>query len=852
MKAPGFGQFLVEQGLITKEAHEKALSIQKKNRLLGEIGVEKNLLREDEIPTVLEYQKTHPGILFGEAAVSLGLINSSQLKYLLDIRTRRKIRIGDILLESGAIEEEELNRALMSFAQLRTKLQKVLVAEPSPTAFKIIESMFRKYGYQTFHATNGKDALRMCKGTDPDILITSGLLQDMKGYELCARIVANPVAANIQMILLSSDDSPENIEKAFEAGVNHFLKKPITERELINIIYQIEREVSAKRSETILVVDDSSGARAIIKKELVGAGFQVYLAENGKKALKAAKRLKPDVITMDLDMPEMGGLEASRFLKEDPETIDIPIIIVSTITSPEIREEGFKAGASEYFFKPFKTGRLADYIRMLLEARKIRKDETILVVEDSPTTQHILRYFFTKNGYQVHVASNGDDALKLLRETVPDLIVTDCQMPVKDGFEFTRDLKGMEEFRHIPVVMLTAQRNRESVLKGLTAGANDFITKPFDEAELFARVETHLLNKKLFDQVVEERDKSERMYNQQQETLREISIISRMGERLQACKRLDDTYDIVARTLSELFPAYAGCMAIYREAQRAYELATKWGSKVGSAGPEAIPEKCTASSLRRGMVCENRDTSGVCSVLSSKGGRVICLPLAEQDKPTGLIQLISGGQDVESSECVMAKSRRRLLDTAAEHIALSIANLKLQENLRNQSIRDPLTNLFNRRYLEESLEREIERARRKTTQLGLIMIDVDHFKAFNDDYGHLTGDQLLQELGALLADNVRISDIVCRYGGEEFTIILPEIQKKFMDTRAEEIRREVEQSLRLESDQQVRTVTISLGIATFPDNGKTAAKLIDAADAALYRAKRNGRNQVVSAASQAT
>jgi diguanylate cyclase (GGDEF)-like protein len=195
----------------------------------------------------------------------------------------------------------------------------------------------------------------------------------------------------------------------------------------------------------------------------------------------------------------------------------------------------------------------------------------------------------------------------------------------------------------------------------------------------------------------------------------------------------------------------------------------------------------------------------------------------------------------------LTESKRQLAITVAEHISLAVANLQLRETLQHQSIRDPLTGLFNRRYMEESLEREINRAQRKQQPLGIIMIDVDHFKRFNDRFGHEAGDIVLQTLGVFLRHSIRESDIACRYGGEELMLILPESPLEETMRRAEQIREGIK-SLKLEHRQlSLGEITASMGVACFPEHGMTKESIIWAADVALYKAKAEGRDRVITA-----
>ena len=183
--------------------------------------------------------------------------------------------------------------------------------------------------------------------------------------------------------------------------------------------------------------------------------------------------------------------------------------------------------------------------------------------------------------------------------------------------------------------------------------------------------------------------------------------------------------------------------------------------------------------------------------------------------------------------------------TVAEDMALALANLRLRETLRSQAIRDPLTGLFNRRYLEETMERELNRVKRQGISLGVIMMDLDHFKEYNDTFGHSAGDELLSALGILLKSQIRGEDIACRYGGEEFLLILPGASLEVALERAESLRQAVKEMH--QHHQGLKPTTLSLGVAVYPDHGDTGLQLIQAADAALYRAKQAGRDRVMAA-----
>ena len=189
--------------------------------------------------------------------------------------------------------------------------------------------------------------------------------------------------------------------------------------------------------------------------------------------------------------------------------------------------------------------------------------------------------------------------------------------------------------------------------------------------------------------------------------------------------------------------------------------------------------------------------------------------------------------------------RHQLAAALAEQAGLALANLRLRESLRQQSIRDPLTGLYNRRYMNETMRHELSWAQRKNSNLALAIIDVDHFKQFNDSYGHDAGDYVLQGVATVLEEHVRQSDVVCRFGGEEFVVLLPGISHALAQERAGDLLAAIRNLELQHGGRPLGQITASLGLAFYPIHGNTPETLIEAADAALYQAKAAGRNQVV-------
>ena len=224
----------------------------------------------------------------------------------------------------------------------------------------------------------------------------------------------------------------------------------------------------------------------------------------------------------------------------------------------------------------------------------------------------------------------------------------------------------------------------------------------------------------------------------------------------------------------------------------------------------------------------------------------MCLPLTARGNLIGLLHLRKASLTTEQATQSLS-SMSGMAIIFSEQLSLAISNVKLTESLSRQSVQDPLSGLFNRRYMEESLGREIARAKRMQTQIGVVMADLDHLKVFNDTYGHTAGDLVIAQVGQVLKQKIRGSDIACRYGGEEFVIILPESSPEDTYKRADELREEMKRMELISQGQLLSSVTISMGIATYPKDGATADDLLRAADAALYKAKETGRDKVVTA-----
>lgn len=330
---------------------------------------------------------------------------------------------------------------------------------------------------------------------------------------------------------------------------------------------------------------------------------------------------------------------------------------------------------------------------------------------------------------------------------------------------------------------------------------------------------------------------------------REANLLNELIGFLQACHSPDEGFNVLNRFIPRLFPGTSGGVSIISPSRDVLETAVVWG-QTPPADQVFAPDDCWA--LRRGLAYQVEDTGTglVCRHVTlpmSEG--YMCLPMMASSDTLGILHLRGGPwmAAAPNDHKRLRDGQFRMAAAVAEHIAPALANLRLRETLRTQAIRDPITGLFNRRYMEESVDRELHRASRSGALVMVIMLDLDHFRQFNDTFGQAAGNALLRELGQYLRQSVRAEDIACRYGGEEFTLILSGGTLQIGLQRAEELREGARHLTVQHRGVSAGGVTVSMGVAFFPEHGRTSETLIRTAEEALERAKAEGRNRVVTA-----
>ncbi|BBD08241.1 diguanylate cyclase [Desulfovibrio ferrophilus] len=320
------------------------------------------------------------------------------------------------------------------------------------------------------------------------------------------------------------------------------------------------------------------------------------------------------------------------------------------------------------------------------------------------------------------------------------------------------------------------------------------------------------------------------------------SQLQKMGQMIQLCHKVEETYPIILSFLSNLFPGDDISFYIFDEKSTSLNLVSP-----NSSRPSFSTDQCWALRQGKPYLVDFENRLPTCHHLNvDPAHEYSCTPLIAQSELIGLLHIAFDTPGPKGNQ-----TKAQLAARIADNLALALANIRLRETLRQQTIQDPLTGLYNRRFMDEIIATEVSRTIRRKRTFGILMIDIDHFKQVNDTHGHDIGDMVLRELGGYLLDNVRAEDVPCRFGGEEFAIIINEVDQKTLLGKATEICRGISELITVPTKKERLRITVSIGAALFPDHGDTAEDVLKAADLALYQAKEQGRNRVVVAVQDA-
>jgi two-component system cell cycle response regulator len=449
----------------------------------------------------------------------------------------------------------------------------------------------------------------------------------------------------------------------------------------------------------------------------------------------------------------------------------------------------------------------------------------ILVVDDIEANVRLLEAKLTAEYYDVLTANDGQTALRLAATEQPDIILLDVMMPGLDGFEVCRRLKETPETRHIPVVLVTALDGRQDRVTGLDAGADEFLTKPVEDLFLFARVRALTRLKLVIDEL-----------RQREASGRRLGVIETAGARLGGAGGrvliVDDNERQAQRILNELSVEHRPVL----ETEMDKALLTTRGP-VDLVIVNAFARNFDG--LRLAAQIRSEETTRHLPILA-------------------VVDIDDRARVVKALELGVSDILARPIDPQelAARVRTQIKRKRYTDFLRNNldqslelAVTDPLTGLHNRRYMTGQLKALVARAAQGGDPVSVLLVDIDHFKSVNDGYGHDVGDEVLKEFAVRLATNVRAVDLPCRFGGEEFAVVMPGASIEAAGRVAERIRRHVGGApFRVSAGTEQLAVTISIGVAESLGAGDTPDALLKRADACLYEAKASGRNRVVARA----
>jgi diguanylate cyclase (GGDEF)-like protein/PAS domain S-box-containing protein len=560
----------------------------------------------------------------------------------------------------------------------------------------------------------------------------------------------------------------------------------------------------------ILVIEDNQANMKLARILLRNAGHEVSCAVDAESGLTTARKEQPDLILMDIQLPGIDGLEATTLLKQSPLTAAIPIIALTAMAMKEDEEKARSAGCDAYISKPLRYQDLYAAVDALLLAGSkrseflpgatVRTAAKVLIVDDAARDRKVLETLLQPEGYVTVSAASGAEALAEVARDAPDLILVDIMMPVMDGCELTCALKADPATANIPIIMVTAKVDRDAKLAGLTAGAEEFLTKPVNRTELWLRVRNLLRLKEFSD------------FQKSHNVLLEQQVQARTSELQRFRSAMDATGEaifLVNRTTMRFVEVNATACNMLGYARE--ELLEVVPSQLGKGSPEQLAALYDATIAGRG-----------------KG------------EPSEVEIRCKDGSHLQVE--VQRHAQRSGADWIIVIVVRDITERKkAQEHLKYLAHYDSLTGLPNRTLFYKSLEKMLAQDLEDGWQIGVMFIDLDHFKNVNDSLGHALGDELLVQFSNRLVECIGLRDIAGRLGGDEFALILlMRDGTQRAAVVAEQIRKALRAPFNLKGHEVA--ITASIGITVHPDDASHPDTLLKFADTAMYRAKLAGRD----------
>ncbi|HWR98412.1 MAG TPA: diguanylate cyclase [Candidatus Methanoperedens sp.] len=478
----------------------------------------------------------------------------------------------------------------------------------------------------------------------------------------------------------------------------------------------------------------------------------------------------------------------------------------------------------------------------------------VLVVDDDADIRELLALTVRHEGWEPVTARTGAEAIAAVRTRSPTAALVDFQLPDMNGLEFIRLARGVDP--ELPCIAVTGQGNERVAVEIMKAGASDYLVKPFEPAEIVVAVrrgleERRVRASRLYRDLASDLAQKNELLEQQMELLgrrmAETATLYEAARILTSQLALSDVMATVLRLAGELFQAAASSVRLLDAAGKNLELAAHTGldPEYCRRGPIPLGASAAGHAALSGEPVHVADV-GLDAVyhkgemLTRMGLRsLLCLPLIVRGHCIGVVTLYHRQPREYQQE------ELRFLQTFAGTVSIAVDNARLYGEQSRLAVTDGLTGLYNHKRFQEGLAAEMSRARRYGHPLSLILLDIDHFKAYNDAWGHQAGDTLLRDLAVLFQAAARQNDLVARYGGEEFAFLLPQADKRQALALAKRLCRAVERR-RCQGEEVLPNgrLTVSLGVASYPEDILQPQELVGAADQALYRAKHLGRNQV--------
>ena len=671
------------------------------------------------------------------------------------------------------------------------KRREILVVDDTPANLSILTQMLSQQGYLVRPALTGELALKAVKKSHPDLILLDIMMPGINGYHVCQELKAHEHTRDIPILFISALDDPMEKVKAFELGGVDFITKPFHAQEVLARVntqlklQQMQQQLQAQNAQLRQEIHERKHTEELLQQR----NRELVLLNQVGQLFSSSLELKHVLETALAEVQRLLDAFSTSFWLLEPGTDELVCMHAKGSGSENLINVRLSTGQG-------------------ISGWAVAHNESALV-EDLDADERHVKHVDQQTG--IRIRSMMSIPLQVTGTVVGVLNLVDPRVG-----HFTQ--------------------NDVTFLEPIAAEAAIAI----ENARLYTMAQQEIAERKRAEQ-------SLRWYTW------ELALLNNMSNSLQECHTEEDTYAVVMDTCKQIFPSDSGYVALLDDSRTMLQPVLSWGIYPSRAAIFEAQE-CSIFQKNEALPAHPVDIESECVRLNmfseDTASRCTCIPLSASDEVLGVFSLIStiNPDDSEAEVKQQLEPKQMIANRLAEHYALSLANLRLREILRIESIRDPLTGLYNRRYMEETLHQVASRATRRNTSVALIMLDIDHFKTFNDTYGHEAGDVVLEELGKLLREMFRGEDVACRYGGEEFLLILPDISLENASQRAEQLLIQV-RKLHVPYQNMHFRITMSIGVAMLPNHGSHIQHVVSAADSALYQAKQEGRNQVIVASS---